>query len=151
MKTKILIHNKYRKIGWIILIPSIVLGFLTVAFDWSPEFLDFKVFSLISGSFSDGHFLKNNLLNEILGIGVIIGGLMVALSKEKNEDELIEKIRLDALLWAILINYLILALAFILIYDLGFFWAMIFNMYTPLFIFIARYHYMVWKLKHLSK
>lgn len=152
MKSKMLIHYKYRKIGWIILIPSMLLGFLALSFDWEPDFLNAWVFSILSESFtSSGHVFKNNLLNEILGIGVIVGGLLVALSKEKSEDELIAKIRLDALLWAILINYVVLLFAFIFIYDLGFFWAMIFNMFTPLFIFIGRYHYMVWKLKHLEK
>jgi hypothetical protein len=92
--------------------------------------------------------ISNNVLNEILGVLVIISGLMVAFSKEKNEDEFISKIRLQSLVWATYWNYGILILAFLFVYDLSFLWVMIINMYTIIIFFIIKFN---WSLVNLNK
>jgi hypothetical protein len=89
---------------------------------------------------------KNNVLNEILGILIIIGALLVAFSKEKTEDEYIAKTRLESLVWATYFNYGILLIAILFVYDLAFFWVMVFNMFTLLLFFIVRFNYMIFKL-----
>ncbi len=93
-------------------------------------------------------FISNNILNEILGVLAIISGLMIAFSKERVEDELISKIRLQSLVWATYWNYGILVLAFLFVFDLSFFWVMIFNMYTVLIFFIIKFN---WSLVNLNK
>ncbi|MBT8321463.1 MAG: hypothetical protein KJO90_07325, partial [Eudoraea sp.] len=89
----------------------------------------------------------NNILNEILAILVILSGLLVAFSREKDEDELITKIRLESLVWATYWNYGILILAFLFLYDLTFYWVMVFNMFTILYLFIIRFTLAIRKLK----
>ena len=71
----------------------------------------------------------------------------MAFSKEKDEDELIAKIRLESLVWAMYLNYGILLLTFLLLYDFSFYWAMVFNMYTMLFFFIIRFNIKIWRLR----
>ena len=85
--------------------------------------------------------MQNNILNEILGISTIIGGLIVAFSREPDEDELILRIRLECLVWAIYWNYGILLIAFLFVYDFSFYWVMIFNMFTPLLLFVIRFNW----------
>jgi hypothetical protein len=54
------------------------------------------------------HFIgivNNNILNEILGVVIILSLLVVAFSKEKSEDEYISKIRLESLVWSVYLNY----------------------------------------------
>jgi hypothetical protein len=77
---------------------------------------------------------------------IILSGLVVAFSKEKLEDELISSIRLKSLVWATYVNYGVLLLAFIFVYDLSFLWIMIFNMFTILVFFIIRFN---WQLRKL--
>lgn len=154
MKLNYLFPNKYKKIGWILLIPSAILGLITLILDYEPGFLDFKVPAVfIDGIFTDKYFygiISNNILNEILGVFTIIGSLMVAFSKERSEDEYISKIRLESLVWAVYVNYAILLISFLFIYDLSFLWVMIFNMFTILLFFIIRFNWQISKLKKLA-
>ena len=89
----------------------------------------------------------NNVLNEICGVLIILSGLLVAFSKEKEEDELISMIRLESLVWATYWNYAILLLGFVLVYDMAFLTVMVFNMFTILILFIIKFNWALHKLK----
>ena len=153
MKTNYLFPNKYKLIGWILLIPSTIIGVIITNQGYEPDFLDFNVPAIfIDELFGEKQFMvmvKNNILNEIIGVLIIISSLLVAFSKEKNEDEYISKIRLDSLVWAVYFNYGILLLSFIFIYDFSFLWVMIYNMFTILLFFIIRFNWQISKLKKL--
>jgi hypothetical protein len=49
------------------------------------------------------------------------------------------------LLWAVFVNYILLLLSFIFIYGTRFFNVMLYNMFTVLIIFIARFNYVLYK------
>ncbi|MEP2936269.1 MAG: hypothetical protein ABJM06_12320 [Gilvibacter sp.] len=151
MNSKFLFHNKYKKWGWLIFIPTAIASFIVVAWEVSPAWLDTKVFAIavdeIFGDSKSFSFIDNNILNEILGVLMILSGLLLAFSKEKDEDEYIAQIRLSSLVWATYVNYAVLLLAFIFVYDLSFLWVMIFNMFTILVFFIVRFNYKLYQLK----
>jgi len=151
MKLNYLFPNKYKKIGWLILIPSAIIGLITLILEFEPNYLDFNVPAIfIDEFFGDKHFIgivNNNVLNEILGVLIILSSLLVAFSKEKSEDEYISKIRLESLVWAVYLNYAILLISFPFIFDLSFLWVMIFNMFTILLFFIIRFNWQISKLK----
>jgi hypothetical protein len=150
MKTKILFPNHFKRIGWIILIPSAILGVLSVFDAIKFGFLsNVKMFALYSDDFPSGNtvfgFVKNNISDEILGILCIVGAILVAFSKEKHEDEFIAKIRMESLVWATYINYAILIFCMLFFYSIGFLYVMIFNMFTILLFFIIRFYYLLYK------
>ena len=150
MKTKILFPNHFKRIGWIILVPSAILGILAVFDVLKFEFLDkATMFALYSEDFPTGStvfgFVKNNISNEILGILCIVGAILVAFSKEKHEDEFIAKIRMESLVWATYINYAILIFCMLFFYNIGFLYVMIFNMFTVLLLFILRFYYLLYR------
>jgi hypothetical protein len=136
MNTSLLIPNKYKKIGWFIFIPSLIFGLCLLIFQFDSNFIEIKTYS---------QAIK--LDNTITGILIIIGGLLVAFSKEKNEDEYISNLRLSSLLWAVFVNYFILVIAFIFLYDLAFLNVMVCNMFTILIIFIGRFYYILYQSK----
>ena len=155
MKLNYLFPNRFKKIGLIILIPSLILGLITLITDLEPTFLDLNVPAIfVNDIFGDQEFLgftENNILNEICGALLITSLILVAFSKEKQEDELIAKIRLESLVWATYLNYGILLFAMLFVYELSFLWVMIFNMFTILMFFIIRFNWQVIKLnKSLS-
>lgn len=154
MKLKFLFPNKFKKIGWLILIPSAIIGLVVLIYEYEPSFLDFNVPAIfvdeiiLSDSKRLFGIVNNNILNEILGILIIISSLLVAFSKEKLDDEYISKIRLESLVWAVYVNYGILLFSFLFIYDFSFLWVMIFNMFTVLLFFIIRFN---WQISILKK
>jgi len=153
MKLNFLFPNKFKKIGWFTLIPSAIIGLVTLIYEYEPSFLDFNVPAIfvdeITLSESKRLFgmVNNNILNEILGVLIIISSLLVAFSKEKLEDEYISKIRLESLVWAVYVNYGVLLFSFLFIYNFSFLWVMIFNMFTVLLFFIIRFNWQISKLK----
>lgn len=152
MKTNYLFPNKYKKIGWLILVPSMLVGFLTLILEYEPVFLDFNIpaismFEILSGQFSF-KMINNNILNEMLMILIIVSSLFIGFSEEKEEDEYISKIRLESLVWAVYINYGILLISALFMFDFSFLWVMIFNMFTVLFFFIIKFNWQVHKIKN---
>ena len=155
MKLNFLFPNKFKRIGWFTLIPSAIIGLLTLIYEYEPSFFDFNVPAIFVDelfSFNKKTFrmVTNNILNEILGVLIIISTFLVAFSKEKSEDEYISQIRFESLAWAVYFNYTILILTFLFIYDFAFLWVMVFNMFTVLLFFIVRFNWQIFKLKKIS-
>jgi len=154
-----LFPNSFKKIGWVVLIPSSIIGFwLIIQEEYEPSFFDAKVpaflkpaFPLTGEAFKYFTIIENNILNEIIGVLFIISALFVAFSKEKVEDEFIAKIRLESLVWATYFNFAILILAMLFLYEFSFLWVMIFNMFTIPIFFIIRFNWQLRKIKHYEK
>ena len=152
MKLNFLFPSKFKRIGWFTLIPSAIIGLLILIYEYEPSFLDFNVPAifvdeLFSVNRKTFRMVANNILNEILGVLIIISTFLVAFSKEKSEDEYISKIRFESLAWAVYFNYAILILTLLFIYDFAFLWVMVFNMFTVLLFFIVRFNWQIYKLK----
>lgn len=150
MNSRFLFSHKFKIAGLILLLPALALGVLFLFFNYEPAFFDWHVFAIADVGFNDAVYfdvIENNVTNELAGILLIVSMVFVAFSREKQEDEYISKIRLESLLWATYINYGILVLSLVFLYNFAFFWVMIFNMFTLLIIFIVRYYIMLNKMK----
>ena len=155
MFKQMLLPNTCKKIGWVLLIPSALVGFFLMLTDLESKLkIESKVFALYNDEFlgSSKHFgiISADITNTLVGIVFIIGAMMVAFSKEKNEDEYIANLRLSSLMWAVWVNYTLLLLSFIFIYGMGFLHVMIYNMFTVLIIFIGRFNIILFKNKMIS-
>tara|TARA_R110002050_G_scaffold74772_6_gene160298 strand:- start:62865 stop:63290 length:426 start_codon:yes stop_codon:yes gene_type:complete len=135
MKTNYLLPNKYKKLGWTLFLLGIISG---IVFQVIPEKDDIFDIELIND-------FGYEFLDEIISVLIIIGGLLVGFTKEKIEDEFIFKLRNDSLVWAIILNYVVLLITVIFIYEGNFFTVLIYNMFTPLIFFIIRFNFL--KLK----
>jgi len=60
---------------------------------------------------------------------------------------LIAAIRIRSLVWATYINYGILLLAILFVYEFSFFNVLVFNMFTLLIFFILRFNWELFRLK----
>ena len=154
MTSNLLLPNKFKIIGWFILIPAISAGIylISTGFDTAP--LNAKVFAILNTEFMNDSeyfkFIKTSITQTLVGVLFLIGGLLVSFSKEKIEDEYIAKLRLSSLLWAVGVNYILLLLGFIFVYGTGFLTVMVYNMFTVLIIFIIRFNYLLFKNAKLA-
>jgi hypothetical protein len=147
MKTKWLFPHRFRLIGWLISVPATLLGladmYADVHIGWlSATFLN-RPMTINTGLSITNLIEVQNLTDEIAAIGVIIGLLLIAFSREKVEDEMIGQLRLEALQWSVYANYIVLAIAIIAVYDTAFFSVMIYNMFTVLLVFIIRFRWLI--------
>lgn len=151
MKTNYLLPNKFKTVGWVLFIFGLIGGIFIYLSDYESDALTVNVLSIYNESFlgsEKGFFqiIENSILDELIALAIITGGLLVGFSKEKVEDEFIYKLRKDSLVWAIIFNYAVLILTIVFVYDLAFFDVLVFNMFTPLLFFIFRFNF----LKHKS-
>lgn len=153
MKTNYLLSNKFKIPGLILFILGLIAGAYIYLTEYESDFLTIPVFAIHSndGLFADpdGFFkiIDNSIADELAALAIIIGGLMAVFSREKTEDEFIYKLRKDSLVWAIIVNYIILVLAIVFVYDFTFFHVLVFNMFTPLIFFILRFNFLKFKLR----
>lgn len=149
MKTQHLLPYGFKKVGWILFIPSLIAGILLLIFQPGPSFTNAPVFAVADGQFFGKilffKIVETQLLDEFISVGLIVGALFIAFSREREEDEFIAKVRLDSLLWATYVNYGILLLCIIFVYEMAFYWVMVLNMFTLLFFFIIRFKLVLYK------
>lgn len=154
MKTKWLFPHQFRLIGWIIFVPSAILGLAAMYYELDIISLIKEILFdtkpptgtlTLEGFFSAG---SQNMTDEIAAIGVILGLLLIAFSREKVEDEMIGQLRLEALQWSVYANYIILAIAILTLYDNAFFNVMVYNMFTVLVVFILRFRWLIYRSNH---
>jgi hypothetical protein len=142
MISKLLFPSRFKLIGLIIFIPALILGIAYRFFDFGVSFL--SVHTNGKNIFSNS---IQNFTDEVALTGIITGLLMIAFAREKQEDEFINKIRLESLQWAVLTNYVLLIIATWLVYDASYIDVMMYNMLTVLIFFIIRFHIMLAKNK----
>ncbi|MBT8394143.1 MAG: hypothetical protein KJN66_04745 [Bacteroidia bacterium] len=147
MKSNYLLPNKYKLVGWILFIIGLIGGVFMYIAEYESDALTVNVLSVYSESFfgkENGFFqiTENSILDELIALAIIIGGLLVGFSKEKVEDEFIYKLRTDSLVWAIIFNYTVLIFTIIFVYDMTFFDVLVFNMFTPLIFFVFRFNFL---------
>ena len=159
MKSNFLFPNIFKKIGWILLIPATILGFMVIFYDFEFSFLSTKVLSLFPDTIFAGSstnnpaqhtwwkIIDNNITNELSAIIFIVAAIFVAFSKEKNEDEYISKTRLDSLMWATYANYAVLIFCFLFFYEFRFLTVIALSMFSILIFFILRFNFILYKTK----
>ncbi|MEI7629273.1 MAG: hypothetical protein WCJ80_13585 [Bacteroidota bacterium] len=147
----ILIPHSYKKVGWILLLPSLIAGLIYVVLDFNfpfnPKVNTFGLFGkgLIIGSAKQSAFRISEveLIPNMISILLVIGGMLVMFSKEKKEDEFINQIRLHSLQFSVFINYTLLLICILFIHGFVFLDVMVYNMFTVIFIYIMRFHYLL--------
>ena len=143
MRLKLLLPTKFKWIGLALFVPFLILGILNAYTGFQIEVLS------MSQKHNSGFTSDQNLTDELALSGLIISLLMIAFAKEKEEDEFIYHSRLESWEWAVLINFLLLIIACWTFYGLPFLDVMMYNMLTPLLIFIIRFHWVLLRNKKL--
>lgn len=128
MKT-ILFPHSFQRIGWVVFAISAAIGAYILFTDNTDSYL----------------------LNNIAIIGTCIGAILATCSRENVEDEMTGQIRLNSLLIALYINYAILIVCSLVIYDLDFLSVMLYNMFTILLIFMVVFRWKIWRVKKATE
>ncbi len=155
MQTKFLLPNRLKYIGWAITIPAFVLMILNLQYGFTFKFLDYAAKGVQKISFDNGFLFNiqyNNFTDEIGSLVLLTGLLLIAFSKEKDEDERISKLRLESLLWAVFINSVFIAISIIFFYSELFLKIMAYNICSTLILFIIRFNLTIYfERKEINK
>lgn len=148
MKTFFLLPHRFKWMGFLLLGLAVLWAFLEADATALPSFLNARVPALMgSGAHSETVWfttVRVNLTYTLQGVLFVVGGLLVAFSREPQEDEYLLQLRLSAFQWAVFANYAVLLVLFLGVYGIDFLYLLSYQLYTVLVLFILRFHYLLY-------
>lgn len=143
MKTRYLLPHSLKLPGWIILGIGLLFGVLAFGFDETVQ-LNVNMPALhyeMLFDHNNGWFkiTNNNITDELAGLLIIIGTLFITFSQEKIEDEFIMKKRLESLVWAVIVNSILMIFSILAFYGMSFFIVLIFNAVSIQILFMIKF------------
>ncbi|WP_373493250.1 hypothetical protein [Aquiflexum sp.] len=139
MLTKILLPHRFQMIGWIMFFPLALLLVLNSFYNYEFDWLTWEGFRV--GGLIDSE--NENFTNEFSIIGTFLSLFFIAFSKEKQEDEYIQKLRLDSLLVAFYVYSLLVVIGTLVFYSTGYLQFMGFNLFSIQLAFIIRFKWVM--------
>jgi len=140
-----LLPRGFRFVGVIFTGLGTILGIMRFYFDFKPDMFDQKVFAVYS-VYLKTRTMKvesNQLIEEIVGLLVILGLLMIAFSREKDENPQISSIRLKAFFISFYINTAFLIFSILFTYGLAFIYMTVLYLVLPLSVYIIAFQILV--------
>ncbi|WP_294250276.1 hypothetical protein [uncultured Chryseobacterium sp.] len=150
MKTLSLLPHSFKRTGWFIFIPSLLLGILSLTHLISFPEVSLPVFynsGFPLSSEETGVFVSTEIaiFPNLFGILIIIGGLLTGCSREHIEDEYIASLRLKSVFWSLVVTYSVVLLLLVTVFGYFFFSIMIITLFLPLVLYVFRFNYLLLK------
>ena len=135
-----LFSNKFKKTSGVIFYLSILVGLFLLLTDRILDIFVVNVFSIFSyewiGSERTGFgWIENGLGDEIFTLLIIVSGVINSFSKEKIEDELISRIRLESLSLSLFISFGLIIISTFLVYNINYMYVLVFNLFLIILLF----------------
>jgi hypothetical protein len=145
-----LFNYKYKKISAVIFYLSIPIGLFLLWNDRIQDVFVVNVFSIFSyewiGSERTGFgWIENGLGDEIFTLLIIVSGLINSFSKEKIEDELISRIRLESLSLSVFISFGLIIISTFLVFDINYMYVLVFNLFLIILLFNLIFKFRLFK------
>ncbi len=93
-----------------------------------------------NATFLGGYTAESDLMITVIGLLLVVGGVFVGFSRNKDDDEFIEQIRYESLLTSIYINSIALVVCLFLVWGLPFVTVMFCSLFSVLCIFIVCFY-----------
>ncbi len=123
----------FQLIGWILFVPSLILGAIFF----------FNIMAPADQSFDLPYFsgVSEIIVNDFIIIGIALGALFIVCSKEKVEDEMTQSIRLASLLNSIYAYVILLVFCTILINGFDFLLFVIVDLAILPILFVCNFRF----------
>jgi hypothetical protein len=140
MKNTLLMPARFRKIGWFIFAIATIAFFGMMKYEWRPSILDYT-YTDSDGRGSTG----TNLLKEIILTFWMVGLIMIAFSRQKQEDEYLNYIRLLSWQYSVFASMVISIIGTWFIYGANYLMFSALNMLTAPVAFIVIFNVMIYR------
>ena len=153
MKTQFLLPTRFKKLGLCMLVPFVIMAALQV---FGGETLtrytywELPLPAIYDGLMGDGKWFSmaiDTIYDEIWTIGLLLSLTFIALAKEKDEDEMISKIRLESMAWALWVTVVLFALETLWVFGFAYMESTFLTLFIYLIIFILKFNYEMYQLK----
>lgn len=133
-----LINNRWRKWGYFTLFIGLVFSYIN---SFTHVRIESPVIAIYSGFMEQSLFTvtQTNLTDELAMFFLLLGLLILIITKEKNESELTMELRYKALIISFVINNILLILSVLLVYGTGFIGVMIASFFSQALIYLISF------------
>ena len=153
MKKNYLLPPYFKIMGLIMLLPTLWLGFKIYINQMLGSMLDNIFRNMKDAPYPDGiapyAAMINNgsLWDEIVILAFTLSFALMAFSREKVEDEYIWKIRMNSLVYALMIDCILICVAIFTLYGMNFVNFMVFNFYIIVAIYLVIFRVTIYRAK----
>jgi hypothetical protein len=150
---KFLLPFYWKIIGYILTLAGILCTYFRFGLGIKPAFLEMKVFAIYSSIFETHYFsaVYNNISEEICGILLLTGLILLTFSREKSECEEFWLIRYRSMFLAVFMNAGLLTISFLFVFGWGFLVIMTMNLFSLLVIYNILFHISIYRSYRSSK
>jgi len=147
--SKYLLPNGLRSLGIIFITTGILLLILKYQFNYKPDFLNLKVFALYSFYIEAKTFtmITHQMIADIAGIFLVTGLFIVSFTKEKNESEVLDLLRLKAFILTAYVNLFYLLSSILFFFGFGFVGALTLYMVVWLVVYLLIFRVLLYRIK----
>lgn len=131
---KYLLPNKYRVIGFILLLIGLMVIISKTIFKTDYDFLNATVFAIITGNLFGLQFFKfenHNLIYPLTTIILFFGATLIATTKEKEEQSHYNELRAESIILTFHIILGIVTFSFLFIHGFALLYLLIFFLFLP--------------------
>jgi hypothetical protein len=149
-----LLAHRFKLPLALLLLASLTFGSFCFFGDYQPAWLNVNFGSLTRFTVGSPHGDitlgngYNNLADELSAFCLLLSALGLMFCAERQEDEYIGILRLNAMYWAMTVNILLLCVVLFLAYDVAFFMIMVANIFSVPLLFILRFQWLMIRLKY---
>ena len=90
-------------------------------------------------------WIENGLGDEVFTLLIIVSGLINSFSKEKIEDELISRIRLESLSLSLFISFGLIIVSTFLVFNINYMYVLVFNLFLIILLFNLIFKFRLFK------
>ncbi len=137
-----LLPRRLRPVGYLLTLLGGGLAVLRFHYGVKPDFLDLPVFAIRSVYLETRSFtvIRNNLAEEVAGLFLLVGLVLIAFSRETTEDATVAARRLRALIVSCYLSAIVIALGLLFFFGLAFGAVLLAAPFLQLCCYLALFH-----------
>lgn len=156
MKKNYLFPPYFKMIGLIMLLPTLCFGFIIYINSMLGGIMDNIIRQVNNSPYPDGIAPYAALINsgwpwlyQIIIFAFTLSFAFMAFSREKVEDEYIWKIRMNSLVFALMIDCILICVAIFTLFGMNFVTFMVFNFYLIVAIYLVTFRIAIYRAKKI--
>ncbi len=151
MKQNYLLPHGFKRVGLIMLVPFLVACIWLLCGPCEGDWFIVNVpalFTLDIASTSEWFGMTvTDPVNEICMLGLLVSLVFIALSKEKDEDEMTAVVRMQSFVWSFWCTAILMLVAILFVYDLAFMYFAFASVFVCFIMYICKFNYEMIKIR----
>ncbi|MBR5199972.1 MAG: hypothetical protein IKW20_09160 [Bacteroidales bacterium] len=150
MKQNYLLPHGFKRVGLIMLVPFLAACIWLLCGPCEGYWFTVDVPALASTSEWFG-MTATDPVNEICMLGLLVSLVFIALSREKDEDEMTAVVRMQSFVWSFWCTAVLMLVAILFVYDLAFMYFAFASVFVCFIMYICKFNYEMIKIRRTDK